>query len=117
MGYIDHRGQWAIEPKYGVPVPLGGIVYPRDFSEGLAVVSDRETGGDGFLDPNGNWVIGPELISASFFHDGVAVVERREYEYEKEPYSAQLIDQTDRRLTPERDREWILRHIDLSTLR
>lgn len=68
-GYIDKTGQIAIPAKYSYVAP---------FSEGLAAVTESESGdsGWGYIDKSGQWVIPPNYKWASSFQNGLAAVDR-----------------------------------------
>ena len=59
------------EPDYAV-APRTGLSETHGFSEGLAGV--RGTGGYGFLDLQGEYVVEPQYDKAGDFHDGLAPV-------------------------------------------
>jgi len=67
LGYINKRGELAIEMKYG---------WAGSFSEGLAVVSINEK--YGFIDSQGQVIIGLNYDDAQEFHEGLAKVKVNE---------------------------------------
>jgi hypothetical protein len=87
VGFIDLRGQIAIEPQFD-PDGAGGCVLngrvgASRFSEGLAAVQlRREVWGKewGFIDHHGNWVIQPAFACAAPFSEGLALIGVREDE-------------------------------------
>lgn len=64
-GYVDHQGQYIINPQYGKAYV---------FSDGLARVKDFSNDNYGFIDKEGNTIIEPKFLSASDFVNGVSVV-------------------------------------------
>jgi hypothetical protein len=71
-GYIDTSGAWVIPPQFGAA---------RDFSEGLALVTNAlpseyssKTAQFGFIDRTGKFVIAPRFNWAWSFSDGLAAV-------------------------------------------
>lgn len=71
-GWIDHTGQWVIEPRFQVK----GL---WDFKEGLAAVSFDPIAPDttakmGFIDKTGKVVIPAQFDSAHYFSGGLAGV-------------------------------------------
>jgi hypothetical protein len=67
-GYIDHSGQFVIEPRF---------VDLANFSEGLAAVVPKGGGGYGYIDKTGAWAIKPQFGHAWEFSEGLAAVENR----------------------------------------
>jgi hypothetical protein len=68
FGYIDKTGKMVIPPQFGLA---------RDFSEGLASVSESEGSGGagyGYIDKTGAWVVAPQFSDAGPFADGLAAV-------------------------------------------
>jgi hypothetical protein len=70
FGFIDAEGRMRIECRF---------TRARDFSEGLAKVSEEEwrvgfVPPCGFIDIAGNTVIEPAFYSAESFHDGLCLV-------------------------------------------
>lgn len=63
-GYMNKLGSIIIEPKY---------LYACDFTEGLAVVKDKNNK-FGYIDMQGNYVIPPIYEEASSFSEGLASV-------------------------------------------
>jgi len=63
VGYIDSRGQFAIEPRFEAGA---------DFAEGLAQVRNGDKWG--YIDESGNFVISPQFDQASRFVGGRALV-------------------------------------------
>jgi WG containing repeat len=81
VGFIDVRGQIAIEPQFdpdggGGCVRLGRVGASR-FSEGLAAVQLRKQEW-GFIDQHGKWVIQPAFACAAPFSEGLALIGVRE---------------------------------------
>jgi hypothetical protein len=81
VGFIDLRGQIAIEPQFDPDgagsCVLNGRVGASRFSEGLAAVQLRkqEWGKEwGFIDHHGNWVIQPAFACAAPFSEGLALI-------------------------------------------
>lgn len=108
-GFIDASGAFVIEPIYSfaqgfrnglaivttkdpgpryinpqgeVAVPTKGMEDLSNFSEGLALVRDAESGKYGYIDRTGAWVIPAQwedpMTSASLFRGGLAAVGVRE---------------------------------------
>ena len=85
-GYIDQQGRWVIPPNRSgqwVRNSEGRWVWQwlysrfqdaRVFSEGLAAVRDWDTSRWGYIAPNGDWVIEPQLAAAYDFSEGLAAV-------------------------------------------
>ena len=87
-GYIDQQGRWVIPPNRSGqwvrnsegPGPwVWQWLYSRFrdarvFSEGLAAVRDHDSGRWGYIAPNGDWVIEPQLAAAFDFSEGLAAV-------------------------------------------
>lgn len=104
-GFIDRSGKFAIEPTYKfawgfcdglaivrtedsgpqylnhqgeVAVPTKGIDDLHNFSEGLALVREAESGRYGYIDRTGAWVVPAKWddpkTSASLFRGGLAAV-------------------------------------------
>jgi len=69
-GYIDKAGQSVVPARFA-------FAYP--FSDGLAAVTESESGdsGWGFIDKRGNWVIPPNFEWAYNFSEGLAPVNRK----------------------------------------
>lgn len=63
--FIDKNGNFINDKTYG---------YARDFSDGLAVVSNVFGGEQGYIDKRGNWVVQPVYDMAYDFNEGVAAV-------------------------------------------
>jgi len=61
-GFIDHNGQFAIEPRFESA---------RSFNGGIAAV--KWSGRWGYVDPTGNWTISPRFETADDFSDGFAL--------------------------------------------
>ena len=59
-GFINKRGEWAIQPSYA------GI---RHFGAGYAAVRDADTGKWGVIDKGGRWVTRPRFEGIGHFHD------------------------------------------------
>ncbi len=81
VGFIDLRGQIAIEPQFGPDGAAACVNFGRvgasRFSEGLAAVQLRvsEWGKEwGFIDQHGNWVIRPAFACAAPFSEGLALI-------------------------------------------
>ena len=70
-GYIDKTGKLVIPARF---------TYATPFSEGLAAVTESESGdtGWGFIDRSGNWVVPPTFEWATAFHAGLAAVNRKQ---------------------------------------
>jgi hypothetical protein len=66
-GYMDTKGNFAIEPQFGLALP---------FSEGLAAV--RVKNGFGYIDSTGKFVIPPQFEQAGPFVDDLAAVRNPE---------------------------------------
>ena len=66
-GFIDRSGNAVVSLQYA---------WGNAFSNGLAVVGDRETYKEGFVDKNGNVVVPLQYDSALSFSDGMAAVQR-----------------------------------------
>ena len=69
--YINSTGRSVIPPRFAYAYP---------FSDGLAAVTESESGesGWGFIDKTGNWVIPPNFEWASNFSEGLAPVNRKQ---------------------------------------
>ncbi|MEW6447220.1 MAG: WG repeat-containing protein [Bacillota bacterium] len=70
-------GKWVYIDRTGrVVIDRDDIIVPGDFSEGLAPVKVGCGSGNlwGYIDKNGNMVIGPRFESAGGFHSGLAEV-------------------------------------------
>jgi WG repeat protein len=87
VGFIDLRGQMAIEPQFDPDGGGGCVAFGRvgasRFSEGLAAVhlESRVWGKEwGFIDQHGNWVIQPAFACAAPFSEGLALIGVREDE-------------------------------------
>lgn len=85
VGFIDLRGQIAIEPRFDPDGGGGCVTFGRvgasRFSEGLAAVqlTKQEWGKEwGFIDQHGNWVIQPAFACAAPFSEGLALIGVRE---------------------------------------
>ena len=67
MGFIDQTGKIVIKPQFD---------YGDNFSEGLAKmrIGSCPTGGRGYIDDIGNWVIPPIFKAAGTLRNGVAFV-------------------------------------------
>lgn len=69
MGYLNTRGEWAIEPQFDEA---------RDFSDGLAAVNQGgkcHMGGEwGYINRTGQLVIPSRYSAAGQFNDGYACV-------------------------------------------
>ena len=85
VGFIDLRGQIAIEPRFdpdgAAPCVTFGRVAASRFSEGLAAVqlTKQEWGKEwGYIDQHGNWVIQPAFACAAPFSEGLALIGVRE---------------------------------------
>ncbi len=63
VGFINTKGEWAIEPKFD-----GG----RAFAGGAAAMCEGEL--YGFIDTEGSWIIEPQFSQVFDFSDGVALV-------------------------------------------
>lgn len=70
-GYIDKTGRLVIPARF---------TYATPFSEGLAAVTESESGdtGWGFIDRSGNWVVPPAFEWATAFQSGLAAVNRKQ---------------------------------------
>ena len=70
-GYIDKTGKLVIAARF---------TYASPFSEGLAAVTESESGdtGWGFIDRSGTWVIPPTFEWATDFQSGLAAVNRKQ---------------------------------------
>ncbi|HWG18935.1 MAG TPA: WG repeat-containing protein [Terracidiphilus sp.] len=70
-GFIDKTGKLVIP---------GRFTYAYPFSDGLAAVTESESGdtGWGFIDKSGNWMIPPRFGWASSFRFGLAAVNRKQ---------------------------------------
>lgn len=82
MGYIDQRGKWVIQPRFGLA---------NAFSEGLASVSVNDR--YGYIDPAGHMVISPQFFSARDFSEGFAFVRTSQQS------GFTLIDKTGRKIS------------------
>ena len=63
IGYMNMKGYWAIEPQF---------VVAYDFSQGMAVVRDKELGRYGIIDTSGRWIVEPKYRLLQEFHEGLA---------------------------------------------
>jgi|ERR1700728_4913112 hypothetical protein len=70
-GYIDKTGRLVIPARF---------TYATPFSEGLAAVTESESGdtGWGFIDRSENWVVPPTFEWATAFQSGLAAVNRKQ---------------------------------------
>ena len=67
-GFIDKKGDYAIEPRF---------FHAMSFSEGLAMVGLMDENGNakyGYIDAQYNTVIDYQFDDASNFHNGLALV-------------------------------------------
>ncbi|MCT4619853.1 MAG: WG repeat-containing protein [Marinisporobacter sp.] len=70
-GYIDKNGKEVIKLPSNI-----GMAY--EFSEGLAVVYDKNTKLYGYIDKTGNYAIKPQFELATFFSEGLAAVKKND---------------------------------------
>lgn len=73
-GFINPTGSIVIEPQF---------TFARDFSEGLARVTEKESRPGfsppgGFIDPEGNMLIAVKFRSGNRFENGLCLVETQD---------------------------------------